>query len=81
MSEHSILFIGPKRKSSFVPSDYTLGQRLYADGSPRILCDNAEMQRGFDAASAADADADTAAYLGRGVERIEDDYQWISRGC
>lgn len=63
MSETSILQVGPKRNTSFVMSDYTLGQRHYAQGWFLEDCANDEQRRGFRAASNVDADSQTGFWL------------------
>jgi hypothetical protein len=63
MPELSVLQVGPKRNTTFVMSDYTLGQRHYANGELIDACQNPEQVRGFKAAL--NVDADTGTWMSR----------------
>lgn len=61
-------------------ADFMTGMHLYADGKSPEACINPRQRAGYMATLAADADADTAAWLAE-HGGAEQDYEWISRGC
>jgi hypothetical protein len=79
MPELSVLQVGPKRNTTFVMSDYTLGQRHYANGELIDACANTEQVRGFRAALNVDADAGTGFWLRsrQHVDVDEPDYRYV----
>jgi hypothetical protein len=79
MPAMSVLQIGPKNKPTFVASDYTLGQRHYANGELIDACQNDEQMRGFKAAMNVDADAGTGFWLRsrQHVDVDEPDYRYV----
>lgn len=79
MSNASVLQMGPKRNTTFVQSDYAIGNQLYAAGELIDACGNPEQLRGFRASLNAEADAGTGFWLEshRHVNCDEEEYRYI----
>ena len=65
--------------SSRPASDFVEGMRLYADGKTPEACRNPRQMAGFMATLAADADADTAAWLAT-RDGWAEECEWIRTG-
>ena len=91
MSALSVLQVGPKNKSTFVPmvatvkpktawDSYMAGQQKYLAGTGTDACKGADELKGWQDALKFDADYQTAVWLGE-HGGAEDDAEWIRRGC